>query len=233
MWEFMQIHSRFPILLTSPLFADLPAQAVSGFLDECALRTFQSTAPILRQGDLPEGVFIVAEGKVEISHLSAEGHNSIIAHVGSTQPLGLIETVAGCPCEATVTAFAGSTLVYCPPNIVEAGLKQPTMLRNFARVAAKMLQHDNDFKAVDKFFTAEQRICRYLGQFARDGSVYTQSQSYLANAVGCSRQTVNREIGVLTDLGIIARVESGITVLDHAALCDRIKQVDERAKAGA
>jgi len=203
----MQIHSQFPILLTSPLFADFPAQAVSDFLDKCALRPFQSTAPILRQGDLPEGVFIVAEGKVEISYLSAEGHNSIIAHVGSTQPLGLIETVANCPCEATVTAFAGSTLV--------------------------MLQHDNDFKAVDKFFTAEQRICRYLGQFARDGSVYTQSQSYLANAVGCSRQTVNREIGVLTDLGIIARVESGITVLDHAALCDRIKQVAERAKAGA
>ena len=227
----MKITANFPLVMQCKLFEDVPASVTNSFLSESSLRHFDADTTVLQQGRLPEGICIIVAGKVEITYLSAEGHTSVIDHVSAPEIVGLVEAVAEQPCAATSVAFAQSTLVFCPPHVVKEGLLSPIMLRNFARIWAHMLLHDNDFKSVDIFYTAEQRICRYLSQFARGQSLFTRSQSYLANAVGCSRQTVNKEFGVLQDLGIIARTDAGIRVIDDDALHDRIRRIDDRNEA--
>jgi biotin operon repressor len=62
---------------------------------------------------------------------------------------------------------------------------------------------------------------------ADHGDNIRQSQSYLAGLVGCSRQTINKELGVLKEKSIIAINKGGISVLDRANLEQRIHDLDQ------
>lgn len=224
----MKLYAQFPILADAPLLRDLTPDQQELLLSKCVVRIANKATPLLAQGERPDGVYLVVEGTIEISYVSPEGHKIIIAHDGPTRTLGAIEAVANRACAATCTAFEGTTVLYWSISDFVAELQDATFLRNFADLSYTMLQHDNASKAVDQFFTAEQRICRYLGRLAGENRMFQQSQSYLANAVGCTRQTVNKELSLLKDRGVINIAKGRVEILDHAGLERRIEDLDMR-----
>jgi len=227
----MKNSSRFPQLLSAPILSDLPDDTKIEILDACSVRVFSENTVFLDQEDHASGMFLVAHGTVEVSFLSTDGNKSIIYHAGPGEVLGAIEAVADRPCAATCMAFSNSTVLFCAKALLFEHLKSPVFIRNFAVNAHEILSRDNTFKSVDQFFSVEQKICMYLLHLSARNSKFTQSQSYLANAVGCSRQTVNKEFGRLRDLKIINPKRGEIEVLDHKALARRIDTMD-LAKSG-
>ena len=113
-----------------------------------------------------------------------------------------------------------------PCQLLFEQLKSPVVIRNIAIATHDIMTRDNMFKSADQFYTIEQKICLYLRYLSSQNSKFLQSQSYLANAVGCSRQTVNKELGRLRDMGIIDVSKGVIGVLDHAALAERIRELN-------
>ncbi|MEL6641346.1 MAG: Crp/Fnr family transcriptional regulator [Pseudomonadota bacterium] len=224
----MKLLSQFPNLADAPLLRDLSLDQQQIFLSKCSTKVFQRPTIILSQGEKPDAVHLIAEGNVEISYLSAEGHKTIIAHDGPNRTLGAIEAVANRPCAATCTAYAEAIVLQCSINDFVQELQNTTFLRNFADLSYTMLQHDNATKAIDQFFTAEQRICRYLGRLAGENRMFQQSQSYLANAVGCTRQTVNKELSLLKDIGVINISKGKVEILDRSGLEQRIDELEVR-----
>lgn len=219
---------RYPHLRTMELLKGMPDDQRTDFLNRCTVRSIASETLVLTQGQQPDGGIIVAKGVVEVSYVSDEGHRAIIGLAHPTRTLGMFETVANRPCAASCTAFAQAELLYCPASLLKEYLKLETFLENYSGLACDMLNHDNTFKAVDQFFTAEQKICRYLGKFAGNARSFKQNQSYFANAVGCTRQTVNKELSFLREHDIISIVRGEITILDPAGLEQRIKDLDDR-----
>lgn len=224
----MKILSHFPTLSEAPLLRDIPIDDINTFVSKATTRFFDKATHILIQGERPKGVFMVAEGGIEISYLSPEGHRTIIAHDGPGRTLGAIEAVAECPCAASCIAFTGATVLQWTPEDFKQQLQSDLFLRNFASLSYQALQHDNAAKAIDQFYTAEQRICRYLGKLAFTNETFRQSQSYLANAVGCTRQTVNKELSYLKDMGVISISKGRVEILDRDGLDRRIADLDER-----
>jgi CRP-like cAMP-binding protein len=132
------------------------------------------------------------------------------------------------PCAATCTASPETELLCCSPQLLREFVGHETFLRNYARIAYDMLAHDNAFKAIDQFYTAEQKICSYLIKFAEPSGTFTQNQSYLANAAGCTRQTVNKELSYLREQDIIQIERNEISILDATRLQERIAYLDSR-----
>ena len=181
--------------------------------------------PILNQGEVPDGVYLVVDGTVEISYRSPEGYEVIIGHSGPTRILGAIEVVAERPCVARCTLHPGASAIVWEPHTVRDALSDPVLRRNFGELSYAVLEYDNTSKVIDQHYSAEQRICRYLGRLAAEGSTFTHSQSYLAAAVGCTRQTVNKELSLLKQRGVIATSKGKIDIIDPEELENRITEL--------
>ena len=89
---------------------------------------------------------------------------------------------------------------------------------NLMKVFHGHLLQLNYFKLVDRNSPVDHRLCAYLLMFSERNSKIYDSQSYLAGVVGCSRQTVNKELGVLREKKFIAIEKGSIEILDREKL---------------
>lgn len=222
---------RFPHLLDCLLLADLPDAEKVGFLDSCTTEVITKTTPILHQDTPVDHMILVAHGTVEIRFASLDGNNVIIHHAAPGDVLGAIEAIALETCAATCTAFPNTTVLLCSKALLLHKLQSPTFLRNIARTCYRSMRRDNELRNIGQFYSAEKRICSYLDQLSARITQIPQSQSYVANVVGCSRQTVNKEFGRLKELGILSVAKGRIEVLDREALARRIAELDTSAPA--
>ncbi|WP_121025204.1 Crp/Fnr family transcriptional regulator [Litoreibacter meonggei] len=216
-------------MLDHNLLRDLPRETQSEFLDSCKRRSFKPTNVMLRQGELTDRMYMVAEGRVEVSYVNETGHNSIIYHAMPGQVLGTVETLSERPCAGTCTALSDTTVLICRRADLFDKMTSPIFVRNFAADLHDVLTHDNRFKSVDQFFSAEQKICAYLDKLSDIDDVFKESQGYLADVAGCSRQTVNKELGRLRDRGVVEMSKSGIRILDYDALSQRLSELGEHS----
>lgn len=222
--------ARFPHLLDAGILRDIPKDDKTRFIDSCKIRTFKSKSIVLRQGELTDYTFMVVKGRIEISYISETGNHSIIYHAFPGNILGAVETLSSRPCAGTCTALTDTTTLVCRRSDLFEKMKSPIFLRNFAEDLHDVLLHDNLFKSVDQFLSAEQKICVYLDKLASNESVFMESQSYLADVVGCSRQTVNKELGRLREQGIVEITKLGISILDRRALAQRKLELESPHK---
>ena len=209
---------RFPHLLKSSMLADLPEDQKVDFLNTCVVQFYADPAQILVQGERPMGMFLVAHGMVEVGYFTPGGQCAILHHAGPGEMLGLTEAVANSPCVATCLTQPSTTILFCPTPLLFEHLKSPVFIRNFAMNFCTILERDNKIRSVDQFQSVDQKICSYLVRLSGQNPTIRKSQSYLANMVGCSRQTMNRMLGSLRDDGIIELRKGAIVVLNSTEL---------------
>lgn len=214
---------RFPALLRIPLLEDLPADVARGILDSCRMCQVPAGVELMSQGSLSPGLVIIASGMVEINVLNDSGDQTILHEVGAGETMGEVECVAQRPCVASCITRLPTQYLLRTPQQLHADLMAPLVQRNLARIFSDRLARDNAQKLVDRFLPVESRICSYLLRLARRQSLITRSQSYLAQAVGCSRQTMNRTLGQLRDEGLVDVRNSRIEILDREGLERRIE----------
>jgi CRP-like cAMP-binding protein len=223
---------QFPELMKSSLFQDLPADFRADFLDHCSIRAVDEATVILSQDDRLEGMYLIAYGHVEISYLSPDGTVSIIHHARVGETFGEIEALSDRTCVATCTAGANTTLLFYPTPLLFESVRNVVFLRNIMRLTYDRLARDNQSKYVDQHFSVERRLCAYLLKLSQKSAEITKSQSYIASVAGCSRQTVNKELGALRAQGVILVEKGTIRILDRGALVARVETPDGRQSAG-
>lgn len=218
---------RYPDLMKAELLDGLGEFEKSAFLNGSTVESYQISTPVLIQDQLFDGVVMVAEGSVEVRYTGSDGNTVVMYHAAAGTILGAVEAMAKKPCAATCTAFANASLLICPDALLQRYLQIPRFMRNISTTIYDALRRNNELKKVDQFYTAEQRICSYLAQLAKHSRHIQQSQAYVANVVGYSRQTVNKEFGYLKDRGVLAVSKGRIEILDADALTRRIKDLDQ------
>lgn len=228
----LEYASRFPHLRTSDLLNGIAPDRANAFVNDSIIKRYNLPTPVLTQGERPDAVYLIAKGVVEVTYVSPEGHRAIIGLFRPGMTIGLFEYIAGRTCAGTCKAMPGAELLAVPDDQLDQFLGDRTFIRNLAAIACNTLQHDNTYKAVDQFYTAEQRICQYLRKFAGSTGTFCENQSYLANVVGCTRQTVNKELGHLRAKGVIDIENGTIRILIPDALDQRIRELDDRSGHG-
>lgn len=215
---------RFPNLKNCSLLEDLPVDEKTTFLDGCIAHSYRGATEILTQGERTAGFFLIADGTVEISFLSEDGHRTIITHLSAGDTLGEAEVIAQLPCVASAVVHPNTDTLFCPSNRLLRMMQSQIFVRNLSRTYVLRMQRDNHFKAIDQFQPVEQRISSYLWQLSAANRFVRISQSYLADVVGCSRQTVNKVLGRLRDDGLIAIRKEEIEILNAAGLGSQLSR---------
>jgi len=210
--------TRFPHLLKSEILEGLEASFKKGFLNQCLVKTYNNPAVIFEQGEAANGMVVVAHGYVDVSYMGEDGHQLFLKRAKAGATLGESESISDEPCAASCKTSANATLLHCPVPQLILALQSVGFIKNMTRIFHRRLVYDNWVKHIAQYGAVGQRLRGYLFVLSESVDRVTETQSYLANVVGCSRQTVNRELAKLREAGIIAQNGSEIIVLDRAAL---------------
>ncbi len=218
---------RFPHLLKADFLKNLAPDFQKSILNQCAVLTFDSTKPVLMQGGPSDGMYIVAHGVVSIHYLGPRGQRVFVTREETGSVFGDLEAIAGKPCAASCEATKNTTLLFCPTPLLFSHLKSVVFVQNLMAILHARLESDNVFKLVDHCSPVTQRLCSYLHFLSRNNSRINETQSYLAEVVRCSRQTINKELGKLRNLGIISLQSRTVIIEDRERLAEMSDHTDD------
>ena len=214
----MENSIRFPHLLKSEILVGLDSDFKKKFLNACALRFYKTPTSIFEQGMAAGCMIIVAHGYIDVTYTGEDGRQLFLTRAKAGATLGETEVISGEPCAASCKTAANTTVLACAASEMRQALKSFDFIQNMTRIFHRRLVYDNWVKHIAQFGAVGERLRGYLYVLSENADKISETQSYLANVVGCSRQTVNRELAALRVAGLIAQSGSEITVLDRAAL---------------
>jgi len=209
---------RFPHLLKCEILDGLDVAFKKEFLNTCAVKNYKSRTKIFEQGEPSSGMMLLAHGFVDVTYIGEDGQQVFLARAKAGSSLGESEAISDEPCAATCTTAANTALLFCSKPQLFKALKKVEFIKNMAKIFHLRLVHDNWLKHISQFGAVGQRLRGHLYLLAETSLKIDETQSYLANVVGCSRQTVNRELAKLRDAGLIEQNGSQIIVFDRDKL---------------
>jgi CRP/FNR family transcriptional regulator, cyclic AMP receptor protein len=195
--------------------AEAPKFDVKSFLSSVgsgrSTEKYQRKKFIFRQGDPADGIFYIQSGKVELSVLSKQGKEGVIAILNAGDFFGE-GCLAGQPLHmASAIAFAESTIFRIEKQTMIRVLRdEPTLSEMFmAFLLSRNIQFEADL--VDQLFnSSERRLARLLlllANFGKEGKleavIPSISQELLAARVGTTRSRINFFMNKFRKLGLI------------------------------
>jgi CRP/FNR family transcriptional regulator, cyclic AMP receptor protein len=188
---------------------------------------FQREQQIFRQGEAADAVFYIEQGKVQITVVSEEGKERVIAMLEPGQFFGEGCLAGQSSHLATASAMTECAIVRIEKNTMIRGLQdEPAFSQMFM---AFLLSHNAQIEAdlVDQLFnSSEKRLARVLlllANFGKDAKLETViapiNQEILAAKVGTTRSRINFFMNKFRKLGFI---EYNGTLKVHTSLLNVI-----------
>lgn len=179
------------------------------------------------QGEPSQGLFCVLDGALLVSNVDRDGKVAVLSQVEPVQWFGEISTLDRGPRHFSAHAN-GDTKVLCVDGaVLEPWLNaHPLCWRDLGVLASGKLRVALDVIQEQAFLPLEQRVFRRLERIASGyGSRVTPKkrvripQEVIAQMLGVSRQSANRALKYLEEVGLIAR-SYGIVELRTRAATD-------------
>jgi CRP/FNR family cyclic AMP-dependent transcriptional regulator len=210
------------LLGRTPLFGSLDEAERRAVADEMREVTFEPSQVIFARGDAGREIYLVVNGRVRLSVLTAEGRELSFAHAEAGAIFGEIAMLDGGPRSADATAVnkvtalslskpAFKRLMDTRPLVGEAALRF---------LCSRLREADQQLEAI-ALYPIEGRLARFFLAAARQKSPGSEegrvtielpmSQSELALLIGASRPKVNTALSILETSGALER--SGTRVI--------------------
>ncbi len=204
------------LLGQTPVFSSLDEAACSLVAAEMREVKYTNGQVIFGRGDAGRDIYLVTEGRVRLSVLTAEGRELSFAHAEPGAIFGEIAMIDSGPRTADATAVAKTTayslskgafmrLIEKHPQISEAML---------LFLCQRIREADQQLEAI-ALYPIEVRLARFFLAAARakagdeaEGDVtipFTMSQTELALLIGASRPKVNTALSLLEGNGALKR----------------------------
>ena len=220
---------RMTVLDRSPYFHDLGAEALDRIDRRMRTSTWAAEEVIYRAGEPAGTLYVVADGQVRISQLTAAGTQTVTDILGPGDMFGAMSSLGEPHHLQTATALVGScTLRIGQEAFREVMVENPTVgLRVVDDLAARLSRAETDIggQGTD---TVEQRVARALLRLADKLGKDRGAQGLLlevplsrADLAGLARSTpesVSRVMSRWKKAGIIDSGRRWTAVLDRALL---------------
>lgn len=224
----MDHEARRRLLLSCPMFDALSAEALDEILEQAAERLVKRNQAIFHKGD--EGSYMVAvlSGRMRISATSSEGREVTLNMIDAGEVFGELALLDGKPRSADAIAAEDSHLMlverrHFMPHVnknQDLSLRLIEVLCERLRATSETL---GDFAMLD----LQGRLARKLLNLAEEyGSTLNGrirlgirlSHTDLGRFVGCSRETVNKQMRAWEEVGIVTREDGRIVLCQPCAL---------------
>ena len=179
---------------------------------------------LCREGDAPDGMYLIDQGRVLVQALTVDGAAVGLNVVDEGDVVGEQALLAQTARSATVIAVRPTMVrLLRPTQFRELRAERPEIDQFLVQILDARLREMSHRLAEAVHSTAEERVCRRvlaLGT-AFDGTIRL-SQATLASLAGTTRPTVNRVLQDLVRDEIVRLRRARIEVLNADVLAERV-----------
>ena len=213
------------LLARVPYFASLSAADLRELASRCTSRTFGLETALFEEGERCHGLFIIAEGAVEVRQVSLRGREQVFHTEGPGATLGegpLFDR--GGYIASAVATKPTRTLFVRRADLLDLCRRHPEVALAILHALARRLRHFAEMVSDLAFRPIPERLARYLDSAPRrPGSTATEielplTHAQLAARLGTVRELVARAFLQLEQGGVIVRKRGRVVIRDPARL---------------
>ncbi|MDO9227822.1 MAG: Crp/Fnr family transcriptional regulator [Pseudomonadota bacterium] len=212
----------------SVLFAALSNDDAWELISQARVENAPAKHTVCEAGQAGDSLHIVMEGRVKVSLLSEEGKEAILSILGAGEVFGEMSLFDGEPRSASVTTMEPCRFLVLRRQAFLPFLqdRMHVMLELIAEMSRR-LRATNNLVGNLSFLNLSERLARILLNLVQQYGKVTQqgiviglklSQEELGHLVGVSRESVNRQVRVWIDAGLIEYDHGTIIVRNSDAL---------------
>ena len=213
---------RRDLLKRVPLFAGLEAPQLDALAAAVTTRRLDSREELFHKGDAAAQVYVIASGRLNVVSTSGEGSEVVLNLLDANEVVGELPLLIGGLRTATVVALEPSELVVLERREFLRFLREhPEAAVELLTVLAERVVRLSECIEDIAFLGVAGRIAKKLlvlaenfGEEEPDGVHVTLrfSQGELAQYVGTTRETVNKQVRVWTEQGVVSMEAGAITI---------------------
>lgn len=222
-----------------PYFDSLPAPELSRLAGRCTARSLGPGEALFEEGGPCRGLFIVAEGLVEIRQISLRGREQVFHTEGPGATLGEGPLFDGGGYIASAVALGPTRVLFLPrAEVLGVCQRHPAVALAMLKTMARRVRHFAGIVSDLAFRPVTERLARHLdaavaGPIKAGACIeLTLTQAQLAARLGTVRELVARAFSQLEGSGVITRARSRIVIRDPARLA-ALARGDEGPARGA
>ena len=203
---------------------DVHPRLVGAVLARTVERSYSADMVLCREGDAPDGMYLLEQGRVLVQSLTIDGAAVGLSVVDEGDVVGEQALLAQTARSATVTAVRPTIVrLLRPTQFRELRAERPEIDQFLVQVLDARLREMSRRLAEAVHSSAEERVCRRVLAFgsAFDGTIRL-SQASLASLAGTTRPTVNRVLQDLVRDETVRLRRARIEVVNPEALAARI-----------
>lgn len=215
---------RRGLLQKVPLFAGLAAEQLEALVDAATTRRLAAREELFHKGDPAAQVYVVASGRLKVVTTSAEGDEVLLAILDEGEVVGELPMLTGGRRTASVVALEPSELlVLARRDFLHFLRERPEAAIELMVVLAERLVRITEFAEDTLFLALPARLAKKLLHLAERygepgaGGIRIDlrlSQGELADLVGTTRESVNKQMRAWTGDGVVRMERGEVTILD-------------------
>ena len=218
--------SDLQILQSTEMFASLSADSLKKIAAWGSTHQLQRGDTLFAQGDDPEHIFIVKQGRVAIINLSVDGRESVVALMEKGDLFGELPLFDGGKRSAGARCLQPSKVIVIPYEPLRVLYQtQPYELWGVVKLLVARLRATDEILADNVFLDVTGRTAKRLLELAGDKDEFTLpvTQDELAGMVGASRERVNKALATFVRLRWIKQSDRRYTITNRKQLTSRAR----------
>jgi CRP/FNR family cyclic AMP-dependent transcriptional regulator len=226
---------EMPVLLIKqiPLFALLSPHEQETLASMLRRRSIRKGDFLFHRGDEGTALYIIFKGLIKIAVSSNRGDEVTLAMLADDDFFGEMALLDDLPRSADAVALEDTQLyVLNRADFLSFLIQNEHAVRAIIQVLSLRLRRTDDMVAEVCFLNVSARLAKRLVALVesrhqadkgdRQYDVHL-TQRELASLIGVSRETINKELKILRQKGIVATARNTITVCDLDRLKNRIR----------
>ena len=219
--------SKTDHLRNVPIFTDLTDSDLTKIASKMVPRVYEKGQMILLEESMGETFFIITQGAVKVTRLSADGREVILAILGESDFFGEMSLLDGEGRSANIVANEDAKVLTLSRNdFLDCLESYPkiaiALLEELATRLRKSDQQIESLSLSDSEHRIGMTLIRLAGELGtiKQGHVTVKNLPYqqdIANMAGTSRETVSRTLKLLEDKKLVRRENRNLTIYNYDA----------------
>jgi CRP-like cAMP-binding protein len=219
--------SKTDHLRNVPIFTDLTDSDLTKIASNMVPRVYEKGQMILLEESMGETFFIITQGAVKVTRLSADGREVILAMLGESDFFGEMSLLDGEGRSANIVANEyAKVLTLSRSDFLDCLESYPKIaIALLEELAIRLRKSDQQIESLS-LSDSEHRIgitlIRLAGELGtiKQGHVTVKNLPYqqdIANMAGTSRETVSRTLKLIEDKKLVRRKNRNLTIYNFDA----------------
>jgi CRP-like cAMP-binding protein len=211
-----------------PWFAAFSPADVLAWTEQSPLLHYDTGERLCRRGGAVPALSVVVSGTLEVTQVSVAGRRHVWSYLGGGQWMNLVPVLDAQPAIHDVTAHEPTTVLQIPAaafreRVADCPKAMGSLLRLLCCRSRVLYEHVADHALLPLRARCARALLSLMlahGLPRPHGVAISLkvSQTGLADMLGCTRQSVNRELKALERQGVIAMRYSTFAILDGMGL---------------